>query len=244
MPDRSPLLSTALRVLCGTVDRETLLKLDGRHLSLGLICTWGVGMGRYWDHPNAHLLQIAGLGSVLYVFALATLLWLVIWPLRPREWSWFRLLTYVTLTSPPAALYAIPVEFWLDKPTARGVNAWFLAIVALWRVILLIVYLRRVARLNAFAVAAGALLPLMGVTFILTVLNLERAVFDIMGGIREGTPHDSAYMILVIITWLSFLGIWPVLIVYLTCIGFAWKKPRNDAPPEFRGQAPEDPPTR
>ena len=231
---RVPLFSTALRVLFFCADRETLLKLDGRHTALGLIATWLVGMGRYWDDPGAHLLQHLGVGSVLYVFALTTLLWLVMWPLRPQDWSWHRLLTYVALTSPPAALYAIPVEWWFSMPVASSLNAWFLAIVALWRVALLVAYLRRLARLHPVTIAVATLLPLMGIVFVLTVLNLERALFDLMGGFREGTPHDAAYMILVVLTYLSVLGVIPVLLAYIVCIIVAWKRPaapRVPAPP-------------
>ena len=53
--------------------------------------------------------------------------WLVIWPLRPKEWSYKKVLTFVSLTSAPAILYAIPVERFLSLPTARSVNAWFLS---------------------------------------------------------------------------------------------------------------------
>src|SRR3712207_7552248 len=45
-------------------------------LAFGLACTWLVGVGRYWDNPRASLLQHLGVGSVVYVFALALLLWL------------------------------------------------------------------------------------------------------------------------------------------------------------------------
>src|SRR3954454_22335388 len=100
------LLRTALRVLTFRASREELHSLDRRHLAFGLVCTWLVGIGRWWDDPGAPLFLHLGLGSVLYVFILSLLLWLIVWPLRPRDWSYERLLTYVTLTSPPAALYA------------------------------------------------------------------------------------------------------------------------------------------
>jgi hypothetical protein len=122
-------------------------------------------------------------------------------------------------------LYAIPVEWWVSMPVARGLNAWFLAIVALWRVALLLLYLRRVARLHPVVVVIGALVPLMGIVVVLTALNLERAVFDFMGGFRDGTANDSAYAVLVTLTLFSVLGFLPVLIAYIVSIVLAWKRP-------------------
>src|SRR4029453_14039750 len=103
------------------------------------------------------------------------LLWLLIWPLRPKAWSYYNVLTFVSLTSPPAILYAIPVEQLINLDTARTLNVWFLAIVASWRVALLIFYLKRHAQLRPFSIAIAALLPLTLIVTTLTALNLERA---------------------------------------------------------------------
>jgi hypothetical protein len=165
-----------------------------------------VGIGRYWDDPGAKLLQHLGIGSVIYIFALSLLLWLLIWPLRPKAWSYRNVLTFVSLTSPPAILYAIPVERLLDLEKARTFNVWFLAIVASWRVALLIFYLRRHARLQPFSIAVATLLPLTFIITALTVLNLERAVFNLMGGLREkGTANDNAYLVLFVLSYLSVM---------------------------------------
>jgi hypothetical protein len=95
-------------------------------------------------------------------------------------------------------------------------NVWFLAAVAAWRVALLVFYLSRHARLSPFSIAVAALLPITFIIVTLTVLNLERAVFDLMGGLRGGgTAHDSAYGILVGLTMLSMLLFIPLLICYI-----------------------------
>ena len=173
-------------------------------------------MGRWWDDPEAHLLQHLGLGSLLYVFVLAFLLWLLIKPLGPQDWSYQGVLTFVALTSPPALLYAIPVERFLDLDTARQINVWFLAFVAAWRVGLLAFYLRRLARLPWYSVIVATLLPLTVIVSVLTALNLERAVFDVMGGLREeGTAGDQAYGVLMGLTLLSVLLVGPLLLVYV-----------------------------
>jgi hypothetical protein len=117
------------------------LKNDyARYLAWGLSATWLAGMGRYWDNPKAALWQKAGLGSLAYVFVMAALIWLIAAPLRPRGWSYRTVLLFVTLTSPPAILYAIPVEMFMSFSAAAAANAVFLLVVATWRVVLLANY--------------------------------------------------------------------------------------------------------
>ena len=194
-----PALLDLSRLLTFRLSADGFLKFDRGHLVLGLVLTWIVGIGRWWDDPGASILQHLGVGSVIYVFLLAAILWMIIKPLNPANWSYSHVLTFVALTSPPAILYAIPVERFTDLATARSLNVWFLATVALWRVALLFFYLRRNARLKYVALFTASLLPLTAIVTTLTILNLEKAVFDIMGGLREsGTSNDSAYV------WVDF----------------------------------------
>ena len=210
------------------MSRRGFLDLDSGYLIFGLGCTWIVGVGRYWDDPRAALAQHLGLGSVIYIFLLSLLLWLVIWPLRPMNWSYGKVLTFVSLTSVPAILYAIPVERFLSMETARSVNAWFLAVVATWRVGLLILFLKRYAQLDISRIIVATLLPLTLIVTILTALNLERAVFDLMGGLREGrgTSNDTAYMILNVLTFFSILLFIPLLVYYVAVVfgGYSQRK--------------------
>jgi hypothetical protein len=207
--------------------REELVNLGTKHLIVGLIFTWIAGFGRYWDHPNPELIQYLGFGSVIYVIVLAGLIYLIILPLKPKDWTYFRVLTFITLTSPLAFLYAIPVEQYCDMQTAISLNKAFLAVVAIWRVALLVLFLHKLARLNFVALLTGLLLPLMFIVNILTALNLEKAVFNIMGGIRDHTANDGAYALVWLLSMLSVLGFIPVLIIYGFSIWFAHKKPMS-----------------
>jgi hypothetical protein len=183
-----------------------------------------VGIGRWWDDPGASFLQHLGLGSVIYIFLLALVLWMLVRPFGPPDWKYKNVLTFVSLTSPPALLYAIPVERLTDLSTARSINVWFLATVAVWRVALLFYYMRSFARLTIVAVLVSAMLPIMAIVATLTALNLERAVFDIMGGLREpGTASDSAYAILFVLTFLSIYLVIPVFVVYIVMIAIGGK---------------------
>jgi hypothetical protein len=207
-----------LRLLTFRSSREELRNLGWKHLALGLICTWLVGMGRYWDNPRVGLGQHVGVGSVVYVFALSMLLWLIVLPLKPKDWSYFRVCTFVSLVSPPAALYAIPVEKLFGLDTANAINAWFLAIVAAWRVALLVFFLRRLAQLHWFAVITATLLPLTLITVTLVSLNLEKVVMDLMGGRRQPSPNDSAYSVLFLLSLLSIVLSLPLVLCYLVMV--------------------------
>lgn len=194
-------------------DASDLASLGTPHLVFGLITAWLAGVGRYWDHPDPYLVQRLGLGSLLIPVVLAGLLFALLYPLRPERWSYRHLLTFISLTSLPALLYAVPVERFLSLSAARSVNAWFLGIVAAWRVGLLAAYLRRSAGFQPVVVVVSLLLPLALVVSALAVLNLERAAFDIMSGMREeGTANDAAYGVLLVLTTLSLLGS-PVLVI-------------------------------
>lgn len=189
------------------------------YLLIGIGSAWLAGLGRYWDHPNAAWWQYAGLGSVAYIFVLALVLYLLLLPLRLDNWTYSRVLTFVGLTAPPGILYAIPVERFLSLETAQSVNFWFLAIVASWRVALLWRFLRGPARLPGTAAFVALLLPLCLIIVTLTILNLEKAVFEIMAGLhgKERTPNDAAYQVMIMLSLLSTLAS-PFLLA-----GYAWE---------------------
>lgn len=189
-------------------------------LSFVVVVTWLVGIGRYWDHPSAEYWQYFGAGSVIYILCLSILLYLVVWPLRPSNWTFQGVFIFLGLTSMPALLYAIPVERVVDLKTAQSINAWFLGVVATWRVALLFRYLISSARLHWFIVTTVSALLLSGIVVTLSLLNLEHVVFDLMAGIREedASPNDVAYLV---VFGLAFISLWvfPIaLILYLGAV--------------------------
>lgn len=212
-----------LKLVAFRISREELSRLNRSDLYVGLFVTWLVGMGRYWDDPKANILQHLGVGSVIYIFVLAGLIWLMLKPFKISDWRYERLLTFVSLTSLPAIFYAIPVELYFDVDTSARINAYFLTAVATWRVALLMFFLIRSAQLSIGPALVGTFLPITFIVTLLTVLNLERAVFNIMGGIREKTSHDTAYQVLVMITMLSMILFVPLLIGYIVI----WVKKRK-----------------
>lgn len=207
-------INKMFRLLFFKISRNEMLSFNHSDLLVGFFFTWIVGVGRYWDDPGAKLLQHAGVGSVVYIFILSFFIWLLLKPFHIKDWSYSNLLTFISLTSAPALLYAIPVERFLDVNASASINAYFLLTVAGWRVALLIFYLRRFACITRFQTTVATLLPLTVIVTSLSVLNLERAVFEIMGGFREQTSNDTAYMILNVLTFLSVLTVGPLIISY------------------------------
>ncbi len=224
--DLAEVLRTEARLLAFRPVKPDMARLGRHYLALGFFFTWLAGVGRYWDNPRAEIWQTLGLGSVAYVLVLAALLWLIVLPLGPRNWSYRGVLTFVTLTSPPALLYAIPVERFFSLQAAQTINVWFLAVVALWRVVLLFLYLKRSAGLNAVATTVAGLLPLVLIVAALAALNLEHVVFRIMGGLAEDerSANDAAYLVLLVITSLSVYLTPILLITYGWLSWFKWRE--------------------
>jgi hypothetical protein len=225
-------IKTALRVLTFRATRDELTSLNRKHLRLGLIMTWLVGIGRWWEDPRANLFQHLGIGSVIYIFVLAFFLWLIIWPAcvetRP---SYFNLLTFISLTAPPAILYAIPIRTMFDVHTGQTIRLCMLALVAGWRVALLAFYLTRGLQFGSTRATVITVLPLTIIVVSLALVNLEKVVFDFMGGAHpeDMSVNDSAYGVLFLISMLSFFLFLPFLIAYAACVIDALKTRRQIA---------------
>jgi hypothetical protein len=202
------------RLLTFRLTRDEMLNFNYIHLIAGIIGTWIVGMGRYWDDPKASTLQHLGLGSVIYIFILAAFIWLILLPFKIEKWSYKTVLTFISLTSFPAIFYAIPVERFYSIATANTLNVWFLAIVALWRLCLLYYFLKHFTQLSVGNIITVTLMPICLIISTLTALNLHKVVFDIMGGYREPTAHDGAYGVLMFLTVISVILTIPLLIAY------------------------------
>ncbi|MDQ3799016.1 MAG: hypothetical protein M3384_06165, partial [Acidobacteriota bacterium] len=160
------------------------------------------------------------------------LLWLVVKPFGHKDWSYFRVVTFVALVSPPAILYAIPVQMYFSIDAANEINAVFLLVVSIWRVALLVFFLRRFAGLSVFRVLVTTLLPITMIIFALVMLNLEKAVFSLMGGFTDRTPNDEAFFVLSVISFFAMLAFPVLLVAYaaLLIAEFHRKRERKDLP--------------
>jgi hypothetical protein len=212
------ILKDIIQLLTFRLNREAMLHFNYKHLLVGVIGTWIVGMGRYWDDPGAKVLQHLGLGSVIYIFVLSAFIWLIVLPFKVEQWSYKTVLTFISLTSFPAIFYAIPVERYYSLELANLINVRFLAVVALWRLLLLFFFLSRFTRLSQGNIFTITLMPICLIIATLTILNLHRVVFNIMGGNRNPTAHDSSYTVLFVLTLISELLVLPLIAAYLVGI--------------------------
>ena len=229
MKNISEVIRTEIRFLLFLRITPDMKNLANYYLSFGVLSAWVVGIGRYWDNPRADLWQYLGLGSVAYIFILALILWLLIMPLKPENWSYKSVLIFVGMTSLPGILYAIPVERFFTMEIASLLNIFFLAFVAMWRVILLFLYMMRSAKLSGLSVVVACVLPLTIIVSALAALNLEHVVFRIMAGLTEDekSANDAAYTILLIITYFSYLASPVLLLTYIVMIFKRRKASKN-----------------
>ncbi len=211
-------LSIVLRTLSFRLRADEYSALDWRDARLGLGLAWIAGIGRYWDHPYAGLAQKSGVGSVVYVFGLAGLIWLLLRPLRLHRRNYSSVVAVVGFTSPLAWLYALPVERWMNLESAMRINLWFLALIALVRVLLYARFLRVGAACSWFATLVLTLMPLALIVVTLFALDLENAALNLMAGIDRSDPSRAVAQqtasVLLTLTLFSFYAALPLLGAY------------------------------
>lgn len=152
----------------------------GAFLVMALVFTWIAGLGRHWDHVDPLWWQRFGLGSLAYLFATAALVWIVGAPLYPRAWRYLDVLLFVALTSPLAWVHALPIDRWMSVEDAATADAWILAVVATWRMALLVRQFMVVAGLPWWLALTAALLPLVSIVVALTLRELHHVALDLM----------------------------------------------------------------
>lgn len=155
----------------------------------------------------------------------------MILPLRPKNWSYATVLVFIGLTALPGLLYAVPVERFMTLQSAQSANAWFLALVAAWRVALFVWFLRTVAQLHWPQLVIATVLPLSAIVAALATLNLEHVVFEIMAGLRETeiSPNDAAYQIVFTLSIFAYIAFPVTLISYVLAIYDAFTDKRSRA---------------
>lgn len=201
------------------------------YLAVGLVITAIVGIGRSWDDPAATLFDLSGIGSLIYVFVLAAILWITGVPLKPERWTYRSVLLMVTMTALPGIIYAVPVERMLSADAARSTNLLFLAGVAIWRVSLFGFFLRSVARLSPWATTVVMFLPLALIVAPLSLLGILNAIMSSMGGVRTDGPSEISANVLFLVAAASWISL-PILIG-----GYIALVVKRNGPP------PRDPPS-
>jgi len=185
---------TMIRVLTFRITRVEFQAFDHRHLAGGLVSTWIVGMGRYWNAADATLAQRMGVGSLLFVVTFSGLVWLALGPLNPGDWSYGRLLTLLALVSPPAILYAIPVEQLARSSTAVPIRIGMLTLVAVWRLSLLVYYVMKLSTLRRPTAVIGSFIPIAASIAALSAMHLTDTTAQGMARLEPGALVPAAFV--------------------------------------------------
>jgi hypothetical protein len=203
------------------LDRQAIRDIAGcqQAVWLGLLFVLSAGFAREYDGEDLlaepwHLLIPLG-ASLATSFLLFGLVWLLDrgWKREelPFREGYRSFLGLYWMTAPLAWLYAIPVERFLSPAEAVRANLWLLAIVAAWRVILMV----RVVAILLRVSVGRALFPvlLFADSLVVVILFLTPLpVFSIMGGIRLS---ESEQIIQATAFFVGAIGIlsWPIWLI-------------------------------
>jgi hypothetical protein len=206
---------------------------------LGLIFVVSAGFAREYDQedllhePWYLVLPLAA--SLATSFILYAWLFLECWRSGVRGLGSFlpgywQFLGWYWLTAPLAWLYAVPYEQFFSPLAAMQLNYLTLAIVAFWRVVLMI----RVAQIAyGMRVDRAAILVLTFATVVaFAAVNIApKPIFDVMAGVRLSDEESFIQGVWLLVT---FVGFWIGLALLLCSLGvFSFTQPRTLAPSNF-----------
>ena len=217
------------------LDRQAIREIAAcrQAVWLGLVFVLSAGFAREYDGEDLlaepwHL-ALPLVASLATSFLLFGLVWLLdhVWDREelPFTRAYRSFLGLYWMTAPLAWLYAIPVERFLSPAEAVRANLWLLAIVAAWRVMLMI---RVVSTLFQLPVGR-AMFPVLLFADSLAVVILYLTplpVFSLMGGIRlsesEQIIQSTAFLV-------GFIGVisWPVWLIGTVVVGAKPLEPRS-----------------
>lgn len=217
-------LTTGLFVRFLLGDRQAILSAAGTRglLGLGLLFVLSAGLAReydaedLWHEPWHVLLPLAA--SLVSSFLLFGLLRAVFWrhaaPKMGYRDDYHAFLGMYWLTAPLAWLYAIPGERFLSPLEAVQANVALLALVSVWRVLLI----TRVAAVWFGAPFLAILMPVMlfadSIVVGLTVFTALPKVMISMGGLRLGDVDRWLGGVAATVGWYALLT-WPIWLIGL-----------------------------
>lgn len=212
-------LSTLGRFLLGRRDAILSLAACRQTLWLGLMLVFSAALAREYDgedllHEPWHLL-LPLVASLVTSFILFGLISLVAWCRHAGFsgfWSRYRkFLGLYWMTAPLAWMYAIPVERFLSAGDATTTNLNLLAIVSLWRVLLM----TRIVSvlLSAPYWQAFCLVMLFADTVALALVSqIDVQVFAIMGGVRLTEAEAALAGAKILVSLFGTLS-WPIWLI-------------------------------
>lgn len=193
-------------------------------LALGIVGVVIAGIGRWWDDPEASLLQQYGVGSVVYSLLLALVVLASISPFNPKI-PYRAVLGMVCFTSLPALLYAIPVEKFMTATNATIYNAAALGIVATYRVSLLAWFHAKVVQIRWWQNVLAILFTISFIGAGVFIFGYAPKILETMGGMRYDDPVRN--QVAKLGEGLSFFSLLaaPIVVVAYAIVKLANRKP-------------------
>ena len=233
-------LGTIFRFQLGFKDAIETVALNRASLWTGMVLVLITGIARNYDQLYCLETPLWLFGPVLFSFFSGSFLFLILYKGFIRrhledpdsvstgtQWRCFMSLFW--MTAPIAWLYAIPVERFLNSYHAAQANLTLLAIVSLWRVLLMarvVSVLQKMKFLRAIGwVMVPACMEILVVGFLGGFANLNRRIMAGMGGMRN-SPEEN----LIIATLGNVLLGAFVLLIVLSLL-LAWRRFGDDVSP-------------
>jgi len=200
-------LVTIARYQLGNRTAIQAVATDSRAWVAGVALVLMTAVARNYDQSHFTESGLWLFGPLVFSFFSGTFLYFVLWALFLKRHTaanaepgaanqWWAFMGLFWLTAPIAWLYAIPVERMFDSYRATQANIALLAIVALWRVLLMsrvIAVLQEVRFARALAwVAVPACIEVVLVVFVGAIFSpsFGRRIMASMGGMRN-SPEES-----------------------------------------------------
>ena len=219
-------LWTIARYLVG--DSRAIRSLAGNSAALpvGIVLVLLTAVARNYDQTFIAETPLWLFGSLLFSFFSGSFLFLILYrffiqrcleadPLPSKFQQWRTFMGLFWMTAPIAWLYAIPVERWLESNAAAQANLTLLAIVSVWRVVLMS---RVVSVVNGvpFARALGWVTVVAALEVIIVVFlgglfspTFGNRIMAGMSGLRNA-PEENLILSALSNAW---MGAWALLII-------------------------------
>ena len=213
-------LTTLFRYLL--LDREAINQIAHCRaaLWLGLAFVLLAAIARDYDGVDLMAQPIHLLVPTLASLITASLLFVYLQMFRwaaPQPLTYRQFLTYFWLTGPLAWLYAIPVERFLSAGDSAAANLWFLAVVSLWRV-MLISRVISIRNDSTFFAAVVRVLLFADTIVLIALYFTPLPVFNIMGGVRL-SPRDQIILGTALNVGFGGIVLWPILLICNLVLG-------------------------
>lgn len=144
-------------------------------------------------------------------------------------------------TAPIAWLYAIPVERFLDDLNAARANVTLLALVSLWRILLMIRITQVISRASIWLSTLWVMTAAFAEAFVVTFFGgvFARAIIAGMGGLRNSPAEEVVMSVLNLAFSVSFFG-FPI--AFISTLVFRYSRTKlatSDFPQRIKDAMPD-----